>query len=373
MRRLVGFTSLAVIVATTSGCGWLWGENGYFRDRGSDYLKARRTAPMQLPENVQAHRLDPLLPVPENVADMQQKSGKYEVPRPQSLGVRNEERDFSLQKSGESNWIVARHAPARVWPMARQFLESAGFRIAEARPVTGEIRTQWQPLDELAPPLARRLGGRLGKREADSEVRIRLRIEPGVQRNTSEIFVTSALRPAGSEADTPFAAHSGHAGLEIALLDEMSASLARGVEEGGTVSLLAARDFDAPTRMSLEVDSNGNPVLNLVTDFDRAWSGVGRALEQGNVRIEDLNRSRGIYYINLAEEARRKDEKPGLFARLFARQPDKAKIEARAERYQVHVSRAGEGVQVTVEKDGNSFAPKDVARRVLTLIQKHIG
>ena len=49
MKRLAGFSALALIVSSTSGCGWLWGENGYFRDRGSDYLDARQTAPMRLP------------------------------------------------------------------------------------------------------------------------------------------------------------------------------------------------------------------------------------------------------------------------------------------------------------------------------------
>ena len=57
MKRLAGFSALALIVSSTSGCGWLWGENGYFRDRGSDYLEARQTAPMQLPADVQAKLL----------------------------------------------------------------------------------------------------------------------------------------------------------------------------------------------------------------------------------------------------------------------------------------------------------------------------
>lgn len=372
MKRLAGFSSLAVIIATTSGCGWLWGEKGYFRDRGSDYLGARQVAPMRLPDDVQARRLDSLLPVPLNVADMQQRSGKYEVPRPQPLRSQSADSEFSLQRSGESNWIVAQHSPAGVWTMAKQFLESSGFRIAEERPQTGEILTDWQRLDELSAPLAGRLRSRISEKDKGTEMRIRVRIEPGVQRNTSEIFIVSAERPAGSRADIDFPAHSGHAGLEAALLDEMSGSLARTAEHGSAVSLLAARDFDAPSRVSLSADANGNPVLNLDTDFDRAWSGIGRALEKANVRVDDLNRSLGVYYINLAEEAK-KDEEPGFFGRLFGRKPDKAEIEARAERYQVRVSRATDGVQVTVEKDVNTFAPEEVARRVLSLIQRHIG
>lgn len=373
MKRLAGFSALALIVSSTSGCGWLWGEDGYFRDRGSDYLEARQTAPMQLPADVQAKRLDPLLPVPAQVASSNSTSREFEVPRPQPLQVRGDEREFSLQRSGDSRWVVAQRVPAEVWPLARQFFEDNGFRIASERPQVGEFTTSWQRFDELSSTMARRLSSRVSGVAPDAETRVRVRIEPGVQRNTSEVFVTSVERPAGSSADVAFAERSGNASLEAALLDEMLVSMARGVEQGGSVSLLAARDFDAPSRVSLSEDGNGNPVLNLGADFDRAWSGVGRSLELGDVRVDDLNRSLGLYYINLAEGAQVNEEKPGFFGRLFGSEPSKEEIEARAERYQVRLTPVGDSVQVTVEKDLNTIAPADVSRRVLSLIQDNLG
>ena len=373
MKRLAGFSALALIVSSTSGCGWLWGEDGYFRDRGSDYLEARQTAPMQLPADVQAKRLDPLLPVPAQVASSNSTSREFEVPRPQPLQVRGDEREFSLQRSGDSRWVVAQRVPAEVWPLARQFFEDNGFRIASERPQVGEFTTSWQRFDELSSTMARRLSSRVSGVAPDAETRVRVRIEPGVQRNTSEVFVTSAERPAGSSADVAFAERSGNASLEAALLDEMLVSMARGVEQGGSVSLLAARDFDAPSRVSLSEDGNGNPVLNLGADFDRAWSGVGRALELADIRVDDLNRSLGVYYINLAERAQKRDEKPGFFGRLFGSEPSKEEIESRAERYQVRLTTVGDSVQVTVDKDLNTVAPSDTARRILSLLQDNLG
>ncbi|MBS7663293.1 outer membrane protein assembly factor BamC [Pseudomonas lalucatii] len=371
MKRLAGLSALALIVSSTSGCGWLWGEDGYFRDRGSDYLTARQTAPMQLPANVEAKRLDPLLPVPQQVASSTAE-GEFEVPRPQSLAVRGEISEFSLQKSGESRWLVAQRVPAEVWPVARQFFADNGFRIAEERPQTGEFSTEWQRFDELTSAMARRLSGGAGS-AAGVETRVRVRIEPGVQRNTSEIFVVSAERPAGSSAEVAFSNRSANPALDATLLDELLASMARSAEQGGSVSLLAARDFDAPSRVSLSEDGNGNPVLNLGADFDRAWSGVGRSLELADVRIDDLNRSLGVYYINLAEGTKVKGEKPGFFGSLLGGEPDKEEIEARAERYQVRLTPVGDSVQVTVEKDLNTVAPADVARKVLGLIQENLG
>jgi len=371
MKRLAGLFALAATLSTTAGCGWLWGEKGYFRNRGNDYLTARQTAPMQLPASVEIRHLDPLLPVPRNVADPPRTS-TFAAPRPQPLRSSQETSEFSLQRSGDSRWLMAQRAPAEAWPMVRQFLEDNGFRLAEEQPQTGELVTAWQPLDTLSSPMARRLSSRLSESPGkESEIRIRVQIESGVQRNSSEIFVNSSLRSTGSKTDTELPLHSD-TDLNAALLDEMNTSLASSAERGGSVSLLAARDFDAPSRVTLSRDGNGNPFLSLDADFDRAWSSIGRALEMSNVRVDDINRSLGVYYINLAEKAE-KDDKPGFFGRLFGRGKKPQDAKAKAERYQVRLSRSAEEVQVTVEKDMNTFAPEEVARRVLSMLQEHLG
>lgn len=371
MKRLAGLSALALIISSTSGCGWLWGDEGYFRDRSTDYLDARRTAPMQVPPNVEVKRLDPLLPIPEHVADSTATPQEFEVPRPQALGATEEASEFSLQKSGDSRWLVAQRAPSEVWPVARSYFENSGFRIAEERPQTGEFITEWQGAKDLAPSMGRRLGSLMS--DSDNQVRVRVRIEPGVVRNTSEVFVVSAERDEGSRADVAFPARTGNASLEASLLDGMLADLSSTAEHG-SVSLLAARSYDAPSRVTLSQDGAGNPVLNLSTDFDRAWSSIGRALELGNVRVEDINRSLGVYYVNLAEGANTQKEEKGFISGLFSSEPSQEEIDARAERYQVRLtSNAGGDVQVTVEKDINTAAPEDVARRVLTLIQGNLG
>lgn len=371
MKRLAGLSALALIISSTSGCGWLWGKEGYFRDRGSDYLQARQIAPMQLPQDAtNVKRLDPLLPIPRNIADYS-AGNEFEVPRPQPLSATGEVSDFSLQRSGASRWVLAQRSPAEVWPVTRQFFEDNGFRIAEERPQTGEFTTTWQRFDELSASLGQRLASSASS--ADSEVRVRVRMEPGVQRNTSEVYVVTLERPAGSSDEPGFPSSSNNSGVDALLVDELLASMTRTAEKGGSVSLLAERDFDAPSRVSLSEDGSGNPVLYLGADLDRAWSSVGRALEQGEWRVEDINRSLGLYYINLSEKPEDKQQQPGFFSRLFGSQPTEEEREARAERYQIRLSQVGDSVQVTVEKNINTVAPADVARRVLSAIQDRLG
>jgi outer membrane protein assembly factor BamC len=125
--------------------------------------------------------------------------------------------------------------------------------------------------------------------------------------------------------------------------------------------------------VALSTDGSGNPILSLGSDLDRAWSSVGSALERGQWKVEDINRSLGLYYINLAEKAENPNDKPGFFGNLFGSAPSREELEARADRYQVRLSKVGDAVQVTVEKNINTVAPPDVARRVLSLIQDNLG
>lgn len=361
MKRLAGLTALALIITGTGGCSWLG-----FRDRGSDYLQARQTAPMQVPEGFQIKRLDPLLPIPANIPAVAASDEEFEAPRPQPLAIDFDRGEFSLQKSGDSRWLMALRPPAEVWPLVRQYFESNGLNVVEERPQTGEFITAWQRYDRLSPELSRRLGGRVAILAPDAELRARVRIEPGVQRNTSEIFVTSVERPAGSTANPGFG-RAANPSLDGALLDELLGSLERGVAQGGSVSLAAARAADSRLRVVAGEDGSGNPVLNLEAEFDRSWTSIGRALERSDLHIEDLNRSLGLYYLNLSADARKPGEKLGFFSRLFGSE------QAEGERYQVRLTRLGSGVQVSVEQDADTLAPKDVAQRVLEQIRNNLN
>jgi len=365
MKRLAGLSTLALIISGTSGCGWIWGDDGYFRDRGSDYLSERQVAPMQVPAGVELRPIEPLLPIPQQVGEPR-GGDDYEVPRPQRLVLAEQASDYSLQTSEDARWLVALRAPSQAWTSTRQFFTENGFRIEEDRPQTGEFITAWQSRDELTPALVRNLG--LG----DGETRVRVRVEPGVQRGTSEIRLLSVQRKAGSSADVAWPESTANVEEDRVLLDELQASLTRSAEQGGTASLLAERDFDAPSRVTLVEAGNGNPILRLDSDFNRAWSSVGRALEASDILVEDLDRSLGVYYINLAEGADQRDAKPGFFSRLFGRNAGKDAVDERAERYQLRLADAGGAIQVALDKDIDTVAPADVARRVLNMLKDNL-
>lgn len=375
MKRLARFSALALCLSMLSGCSWfsldwLWGENGYFRDRANDYQESRQLSPMKVPSSFETRPLDPLFAIPHNVADSR-IAGGYETPRPQRLVVAGTDlKEFSLQVTPEQRWLIAQHPPSQLWLSIRQFMRDNGLILAEEKPHMGELVTAWQKVSEL-PPVLQQVAPAAG------DVRFRIRIEPGVQRNTSEIFVLTMQRQTalgvGPEA---WPARSMNASLEAAVLDEIQTSFAKATGVGDTVSLLAERDYDAPSHVAMTRDASGAPILTVDTDFDRAWSRVGSALESADIRVEDLNRTLGIYYINLAEgTSGRSGEKQSFWNMLFGRQADPEELEARAERYQLRVARAdkGNGTQISVEKDINTLAPVEAAQKVLNLLQEHLG
>ncbi|WP_374442011.1 outer membrane protein assembly factor BamC [Pseudomonas panipatensis] len=377
MKRLAGLTALALVIGNTTGCSWLWGKDGYFRDRGTDYLNSHETAPMKVPEGLQSKPLDSLLPIPMSVANSHDKDGEFEVPRPLPLANTGSSSDFSLQKSGDSRWLIAQRPPAEVWPLAHQFFQDSGFAFADEKPQTGEFTTRWQTLTQLSAPLARRLSGRVAGIDPTSEARVRVRIEPGVQTNTSEVYVLSETRPAGSSASQDWPSKPVVPALDAALLDEMLANMATTTEKGGSVSLLAAHStYDTPGSVTLDKDGNGNPMLTLDSDFDRAWVSIGRALDKADIRVDDINRSLGVYYVNIAEGAKKSDDdkQPGFFSRMLGGTAEKAKAEedAKAKRYQVRLTSVNSTVQVTLDKDINTSAPVDIAQSVLEKLEESL-
>ena len=396
MKPVLNALTLAMVGVGLSGCGYFFGEDGYFRDRGSDYQTATIEPRMTVPAELQSKPIGDLLPVPGEVRAG--STQKFKVPRPQSISVGAESSDFSLQQNGGERWLLAQHGVSEMWPQVRQFFTEYQVPVARESSTLGEIETDWLLFEEGAGnALIRRLlpaagptGRRTdqdqrfpdraadvlpsttdrglqdtGVRSTGQEQRFRLRIEPGVQSGTSEIKVLHMQRSAGStHADWPAA--SDNANLERALLAELESYLN---QSGGLASVALSRPDTAPAqrRSSLGQDGAGNPVLNIHTDFNRAWAAVGQALAAADIHVDDLNRSAGVYYVNPQQSA--DEDKPGFFGRLFRRGDG----EAATQRTEVRLTQIANRVQVTVEDSIDNSSDSDDARALLSRIHENLN
>ena len=53
-----------IAASALSGCGWLMGDEGYFRDRKHDYREAEVSQPINVPDNLDKSAIKDLYPVP---------------------------------------------------------------------------------------------------------------------------------------------------------------------------------------------------------------------------------------------------------------------------------------------------------------------
>ena len=57
--------SLLASIVTVSGCSWLFGDEGYFPGQANDYLDAKESAEIVLPEGISAENIRDEYPIPE--------------------------------------------------------------------------------------------------------------------------------------------------------------------------------------------------------------------------------------------------------------------------------------------------------------------
>lgn len=369
MKPVLGALSVALLSSSLTGCGYIFGDSGYFRDRGGDYQLAAVEPRMTVPQGVDAKPIGDLLPVPGQVR--QGTGGKFEIPRPQPLAVAGDGNEFSVQQSSNARWLLAQRAPSEVYAGVRQFLSDYQVPVAQEAAGLGEIETAWMSFDQQAGnALTRRLAPAMAgsRRPEGQEHRFRIRIEPGVQGASSEIHVLHASRSQGSNQDA-WPSRSENLNLEHALLAEMENHLGQGAG-GDAASLMATRTLAPGAGATLAQDGAGNTVLTIRGDFNRAWAAVGSALQRAEITVADINRSAGVYYVDLDGSARPADER-GFFGRLFRR--DRPATQDTEQRVQVRLTQLAGEVQVTVERSIQAAADAGLARDLLTRIRDNLN
>lgn len=251
----------------------------------------------------------------------------------------------------------------------QQFLADYRVPVADEKPELGEVQTQWQAFEGTSNPLMRRLATAFGegRRIDELEQRLRVRVEPGVRSGTSELYVVQMTRSAGgNESKWPERSHDSN--VESAVLAELETYLNQ--SGGSDIASLAASRMPVADRSELVRDGAGNAVLRMSVDFNRAWAAIGAALEKSDVVISDLNRSAGVYYVDLSETVSERDG-GGFFSGWFGRgKSDEDQAEARL---QVRLTQIGNEIQVTVDQGIETATDPAVARDLLTRIRDNLG
>lgn len=283
-----------------SGCGMFFGDEGVFRNREADYLKADNIPPLVLPAGTQSESMGELYPIPPITASdfgYDPDADNAEVPRPMPLAANLEQENVKIQRVGGESWILINAAPGEVWPRIRNFLNVNTLAVSKADIAKGIIETSWLQF----------------KTDLTTYDRYRLQIDQGVQPETTEIHITHMSVPASDKpkADMVWPRRSVNAEREKWLLDELAATLASETAGGGT-SLLA-QDIGGSVKANLSVLS-GEPLMTIKLDRVRTLATLSYAAKRDGFTTFEVDGDAGLYYVEYRDPEK---SQPGWFRRLF--------------------------------------------------------
>lgn len=344
--------AIALLIVSLSGCSYLFGENGLYPNRSNDYLKVQQSDPITIPEDKVVDSIADNYPIPElKFAKVLPK--KYEVPRVDSLNDLEPKGSVKLQSFKSDQWVLVKRSPGQIWPLVLQFFESNQIPLVKTEADRGVIETDWLKVNELNiesvsekrnKPRRKRTQDSVASVDASLKERYQLVLKPGIQKNSTEIWVKQSTGTANTDREGFWTVSSS--ALRQENMAYLVAEHLAGSPDQSSHSLLA-QGIGSASKVSLEYSNNGDPYLDLQLSFDRGWAALQSALEKASFEIEDLDRSNGIYYTRYIER-KKKEKKPGYLKRMYRFIVRSKKVEQNTD-FVVKTVQQGESLIITLK------------------------
>lgn len=288
-----------VLVMLISGCSRLLGDNNPFRNRSNDYLQATALEPIQVPEELDNEAIGQLYRVPDagEVPDYQ-LGDEFIVPRVEASLNETNNSAVRIQRLGTDSWILASAPPSETWPRVRNYLANNGIPTEFANAATGTIDTAWVELEA----------------EETTVHQFRLKLEQGVQLNTTEIVIQQREYPSSAlPAILPEWPEAGSDDPEQEewLRNNLAQSLA--LDDVTSSASLLGQEIGAAQKVSLRTPANENPYIELLLSEERAWASVTYALNIDTINLLERNDAENVADFEFYEE---EPEDLSWFARL---------------------------------------------------------
>ena len=261
-----------LIIATS--CSYISGPEGMFPPTKNAFLKEKVEEDMQLPDNLSIIVIENHYPV-DNVDSL---SEDQEVPKPRQIFASSGNSSVQLRRLGELMWIYVETLPSTSWPITKSYWNTSLYETLNSDPVTGEIEIDF-----------------------DETSFLKMKIEHGIKEASTEIFLTQLSKSSNDIISNPELIQSE--------LSNLVNYFAESVDQFSGTSL-AAQNLNDIKKAKIFIEE-GQTVIELDLNFDRAWSSVTKAIDAAEILTNDKDRSNGIFYVSYAEE-----EEGGIFSFL---------------------------------------------------------
>jgi len=355
--RCLHWVLLISFMALSSGCSWLFGDQGYFRERTMDYKKAQEANPIRFPQGTRTTGVTELYPIPHV-----NKQGGFlpltaeDIPRPQSLLSVDEDSGIELRSDGSAIWLVVEQDFESLWLTVSEFLIASGMDVEKQDKSQGSIETVWlKPRVEEEEGFWASLVDLFdGDDKENTREKFLVTFEPVANSGQFELKIDHLTRIRNEEGlpeitQSDWEEESEDAELLDVLYADVSDYIADERNRRGHASIMAQTHTAMPSYLMTR-DGNGYPVLMMQMDLNRAWIEVGAAIKKARLTLNDLNLSLGIYYLSIDVEG---EEEPQIF--------------------EVKLISAENGVQVAVQLDDDTVAPIEISDKLLTAISEKLG
>ncbi|MBL6902194.1 MAG: outer membrane protein assembly factor BamC [Luminiphilus sp.] len=312
-----------------------------------DYAEAVEADSIVVPPDLDSKAIQQAYPIPD-VAENLAIPVTGKTPRPAPLTAGSQLDAVRLQRLGDNGWAVVNVAPGQLWPQVRAFLVSSGISVSAVDASAGLIDTTFVLLEDRS-----------------LESRFRFRVDSGVQRNTSELHILQQNMAKDLDL-TVWPANSDDADLEQVMLRNIAQFIANSAESA-PVSMMAEQAITGAGRIALEEDVDGAR-LRLALPFNRAWAAVEKGFSDAGFRLDDKNRSEGVFYVTYVGPDGEDDD--GWFSWLWGSERDDPLL---GQEFQVQLAEdvAAQVVISIVNIEGQSLDELE-QQGLLTLLQGNI-
>lgn len=348
---------LSAALIALSGCSYFFGDEGHFRERTMDYQEANSIEPLQTPPEMASRQTRQRYPIPDVTATKSfVPEDSSSVPRPRSLANVDQDAGLELRRDEDLYWLIVRREKQELWPQLIDFVESNSFTVEVNDPQLGVIETGW--LKPRRPEVKRGFWKSIGDfftgGDEEKRERFRMSVEESAREPGSIVISIDHVKresPVPDQVEWPLKPDDPE--LVRFVYEELMEYLGDEGRRQGTSVL--SQDLKALPRYTMTRDGNDYPVLVINLDFNHAWLEVGQALALAKIPVQDLNRSLGIYYLQRSVVV-----------------PDEEEDEDVTRELQLRVIRAETGIQVAVQLDDDTVAPKDVSTEILTALSEKL-
>ena len=266
--KILFFYSLILMFGSIviSSCSYISGPEGLFPETKDKFFDERLSEDLDLPQGVEIKKDDHYPPIMQK----NQMVEIQDIPAPRQIFSSGESNEVQLRRLGELMWVYIETLPSTSWPIAKNYFETSSMSIIEADPDTGIMLIKYS-----------------------EDLNFKITIEHGIKEASTEIFLSTFSNKDISAAQDPQFIQD-----ELEKIVQFFASSAASFS--GTS--LAAQSLNDRKKAKI-FNINDRTIIELNLGFDRAWSAVSRALQEGSIISNDIDRDNGIFLVSYSVES----------------------------------------------------------------------